>query len=408
LIAETNYQPDPAIEVGESNRHPDSRAANYAQKPLRVLGVDPELGFAGGETQVLGLTVGLLRDGHDAELACDPRGKLYERARGRGVECHPLSIRNALDFAAGMRLRNILSRSDYDVVHFHTSRAHAMAPFARGRAGALIVTRRMDYRPNRLFAPYLFNRAVDAVAAISGRVAESLSEAGVTRDHIRIIPSGVDCEHFRPATPAERDAARARLGIKREDFLVGTVGMLEERKGHRYLLEAIARINRSRGEASRIKCAIAGDGAMRDELESLAKDSGIATDILFLGMLADSRQLLDAIDVFVFPSRKEGLGVALLEAMACGLPVIASRAGGVIDVVEDARNGVMVLPGAALPIVNAIEALANDAARRAEFGAAARPHIIDNFSIDAMTRKTIDLYRTCLARRASDTPGARH
>ncbi len=408
MIAETNYQPDPAIEVGESNRHPDSRAANCEQKPLRVLGIDPELGFAGGETQVLGLTIGLLRDGHQADLACDPRGKLYERARSAGIECHPLSIRNSIDFAAGMRLRNLLTRAHYDVVHFHTSRAHSMAPFARGHAPALIVTRRMDYRPNRLFAPYLFNRAVDAVAAISGRVADLLSEAGVARDHIQIIPSGVDCEHFRPASPFEHDAARARLGIRSGDFLVGTVGMLEERKGHRYLLEAIATVNRARDEASRIKCAIAGDGAMRDELANLARDSGIANDILFLGMLADSRQLLDAIDAFVFPSLKEGLGVALLEAMACGLPVIASRAGGVIDVVEDAHNGVMVSPGDALPIANAIEALANNVARRAEFGTAARRQIVKNFSMDAMTRKTIDLYRACLARRSPDKQGARH
>ncbi len=382
--------------------------ANCAQKPLRILGVDPELGFAGGETQVLGLTARLFRDGHHAELACDPRGRLWERARIEGIECHALSIRNAVDFAAGLRLRNLLSRADYDIVHFHTSRAHSMAPFARGHARALIVTRRMDYRPNRLFAPYLYNRAVDAVAAISGGVADSLGEAGVARDHVEIIPSGVDCEHFRPATPAERDAARARLAIKRDDFLVGTVGMLEERKGHRYLLEAIATLNRARGEASRIKCAIAGDGAKRDELAYLAQDKAIANDTLFLGMIADSRQLLDALDVFVFPSLKEGLGVALLEAMGCGLPVIATRAGGVIDVIEDARNGMMVAPGDAMSIADAIEALAKDAPRRAQLAAAGRLRVIENFSMDAMTRKTIDLYRACLARRAPDAQGARH
>src|SRR5208282_6017367 len=106
--------------------------AKLLDQPLRVLGVDPELGFAGGETQVLGLTLALLREGHHAQLACDPRGRLYERARREGVECHPLSIRHALDFAAGMRLRNLLSHARYDIVHFHTSRAHSTAPFARG------------------------------------------------------------------------------------------------------------------------------------------------------------------------------------------------------------------------------------------------------------------------------------
>ena len=381
--------------------------AQFAE-PLRILGVDPEPGFAGGETQVLGLTLGLLRRGHHADLACDPRGRLYDRARRQGIECHALSIRNALDFAAGMRLRNLLSRTRYDIVHFHTSRAHSMAPFARGHARVLIVTRRMDYRPNRLFAPYLYNRAVDAVAAISSKVADVLGEAGVARDHLRIVPSGVDCDHFRPVNSSERGAARARLGIASGDFLAGTVGMLEERKGHRYLLEAIAMLNRGRGDGSRIKCAIAGDGAMRDELARLAQELSIAGDVLFLGMIGDSRQLLDALDVFVFPSIMEGLGVALLEAMACGLPVVATGAGGVVDIVEDNRSGLLVAPRDSASIANAIEALAGDSTRRSQLGSAARVRVSEDFSMDAMTTKTIDLYRACLMRRAPSPKGANH
>jgi glycosyltransferase involved in cell wall biosynthesis len=381
-------------------------AAQCGGESLRILGVDPECGFAGGETQVLGLTLGLLRRGHRAELACDRRGRLFERATREGVECHPLAIRNALDFAAGMRLRSLLARGRYDVAHFHTSRAHSMAPFARGYAGALVVTRRMDYRPNRLFAPYLYNRAVDAVAAISSNVADALGAAGVSRDRLKIIPSGVDCDHYRAANSAEREGARARLGIARDEFLVGTLGMLEERKGHRYLIEAIATLNSKRGEASRIKCAIAGDGAMRKELANLAEELGIARDILFLGMVGDSRQLLVALDVFVFPSIKEGLGVALLEAMACGLPVIATRAGGIIEVVEDQLSGLLVSPRDAASIADAIASLASDAARRSQLGAAAGVRVSENFSMDAMTRKTIDLYRACLVGRAPNPEGA--
>lgn len=380
---------------------------NFIERKLRVLGVDPELGFAGGETQVIGLTLGLLRDGHDAQLACDPRGRLYERARREGIDCHPLAIRNALDFAAGMRLRNLLARTPYDVVHFHTSRAHSMAPFARGHAGALVVTRRMDYRPNRLFAPYLYNRAVDGVAAISTKVADALNDAGVSREHLNIIASGVDCDRFHPADSSAREAARSRLGIAPNEFLVGTMGMLEERKGHRYLLEAIAMLNRDRAGAPRIKCALGGDGAMRDELVNLAKELDIARDILFLGMIGDALQLLDALDVFVFPSLREGLGVALLEATACGLTVIATRSGGAVDIVKDKLSGLLVSPRDSASIANAIAYLESDATRRSQMGAAARARVSENFSMAAMTKKTIDLYRSCLARRRSPE-GAKH
>ena len=177
---------------------------------LSIVGVDPELGFAGGETQVLGLTIALARGGHRAELICDPAGRLWERAIAAGIQCHPLRIRNAIDLAAGVKLRAILKRERYDVVHFHTSRAHSMAPLARSFGSTLIVTRRMDYRPNRVFAPYLFNRAVDGVVAISSGVADSLAAAGVDRQRVTVVHSGVDCDHFRPPTSEERADARAR------------------------------------------------------------------------------------------------------------------------------------------------------------------------------------------------------
>src|SRR6266851_799017 len=209
-------------------------------RPLSIAGVDPELGFAGGETQVIGLTLALAASGQRAELICDPAGRLWERARAAGIKCHPLRIRNAIDIAAAIRLRTVLHREHFDVVHFHTSRAHSMAPFARAAASVTIVTRRMDYRPNRLFAPFLFNRSVDRVIAISTVVADSLEAAGVDRERIETIPSGVDSEHFRPPTARQREQAREALGIGAREIAVVAIGALETRKGHRYLIDAIA------------------------------------------------------------------------------------------------------------------------------------------------------------------------
>lgn len=372
--------------------------ADSAQRSLTVLGVDPERGFAGGETQVLALTLELIRCGHTAEIACDPRGRLFHRAGEAGVRCHPLAIRNALDLGAAIRLRRILSRAHYDVVHFHTSRAHSMAPMVRGCAGAMIVTRRMDYVPNRIFAPYLYNRAVDGVAAISAGVAEALASAGVDRRRITVIPSGVDCERFRPPAAAERDAARARYGVGPSDMAVGTIGMLEERKGQVYLLEALARLKGTTG-LPRIIALIAGEGSLRAQLRERALQLGISPDVNLLGLIEDARSLLDAIDIFVLPSLKEGLGVALLEAMASGIGVIGSRAGGILDAVEDGRTGLLVAPADSAGLAEAIARLLRDAQCRATLGAAARARICEGFSIQAMARKTIALYHACLAGR---------
>ncbi len=373
----------------------DSRAVERAERPLSVLGVDPELGFAGGETQVLGLTLELLRAGHRAELACDPRGALYARASAMGVVCRPLAIRNAFDIPAALRLRAILAQGRYDIVHFHTSRAHSMAPAVGGMARATVVTRRMDYRPNRLFAPYLYNRAVDAVAAISTPVAHALEAAGVSPDHLVIIPSGVDCDRFRPPTPGERCAARERFAIASEEFAIGTVGALEERKGHRYLLEAIAALGAEPG-MERVVCLVAGGGSLGSELAEVAEQRGISARVRMLGQVEDSKPLLEALDLFVFPSLKEGLGVAMLEAMASGLAVIASASGGVIDAIEDGVSGVLVPPADAQAIAGAIARLSRDEAVRRRIGAAARERARARFSVAAMARRTIELYRACL------------
>ena len=240
--------------------HPDSNTA--AAPALSIAGVDPELGFAGGETQVLGLTIALARSGHRAELICDPAGRLWERAVAAGIRCHPLRIRNAIDVAAGIRLRAILKRERYDVVHFHTSRAHSMAPFARGFARALVVTRRMDYRPNRVFAPYLYNRAVDGVVAISGGVADSLAAAGVDRKRVTVVHSGVDCDRFRSPTARQRADARGALGISHGR--VRDIGGWRARAAQGPSLSHRSdRAARAAASSVKVKCFIAGQGSIR-------------------------------------------------------------------------------------------------------------------------------------------------
>jgi len=373
---------------------------------LRIAGVDPERGFAGGESQVLGLTLALIRAGHSADLFCDPAGKLWQRAQAAGVTCRPLRIRNSIDVLAGLKLRGYLSRNHYDVVHFHTARAHALAPFAQGRTGALVVTRRMDYAPNRMFAPWLYNRAVDGVAAISPAVADALVGSGVAKDRIEIIPSGVDCDRFRPPNAAERKQARGELGLASGDFAVGTVGMLEARKGQRYLIEAGQFLREGEGSGianpatANVRCFIAGAGTLADALAADIEARRLGDSVRLIGMIDDSRTLLWALDLFAMPSLQEGLGVAALEAMACGVPVVASATGGLVDAVEDGVTGIQVPVGDARALANAIARLSANPELRVAMGAAGRDRVIAKFAIEAMARGTLALYRACLENRA--------
>lgn len=399
-----------------------------AAAALRIAGVDPERGFGGGESQVLGLTLELRAMGHQAELLCDPAGELWRRATAANVTCYPLKIRNDLDLRAALALSRRLRAGRYDVVHFHTSRAHAMAPWVRGCARAAVVTRRMDYVPNRLFARWLYGRSVDGVAAISSSVIEALVRARVPRGRIVLIPSGVDSNYFRPPTSEERALARTSLSIDDDTVAIGAVGALEARKGHRYLLEAISRlkehdqservgvedVSRSiaidddpqqaasdRPPKPVIRAFIAGDGALRDELAAEISRRGLDDMVCMPGQVKDVRALLWALDVFAMPSLSEGLGVALLEAMACGVSAVASRVGGIVDAVEEARTGMLAAPGDADALASALRELIVDAPRRRSMGVAARERAVARFSMSAMALRTVELYRACLQTVAS-------
>jgi glycosyltransferase involved in cell wall biosynthesis len=262
----------------------------------------------------------------------------------------------------------------------------------------------MDYRPNRVFAPYLFNRAVDGVVAISAGVAASLAAAGVDRRSITVVHSGVDCDRFRKPTPQERAAARLALGIADDEFVVSAVGALEARKGHRYLIEAIGALAATR-KSVKLKCLIAGQGSIRGVLQSEIAVVRCTERAKLLGRIDDARELLWASDVFAMPSLKEGLGVAALEAMASALPVIVSDVGGLREVVEDDRSGVVVPPANPKAIASAIGRLVESDELRSQMGAAARARVVENYSMDKMAARTLALYRGCVRETRDERGG---
>jgi glycosyltransferase involved in cell wall biosynthesis len=263
----------------------------------------------------------------------------------------------------------------------------------------------MDYRPNRCFGGYLYNRAVDGVIAISEGVADALAGAGAGRQRIRVVPSGIDCAQFTPPAAQARAAARTRLGLGADELVVGALGALVPRKGHRTLIQAIA-LARSRAGAAalnnRIRCLIAGAGPLAAELAGAARELGCHDCVRFLGHLDQPRELLWALDLYAMPSLSEGLGVAALEAMACGLPVVASAVGGLRECLEDGVSGVLVPVNDPERLAGALITLASSMERRTAMGAAGRARVVEKFSVAAMAQGTAQMYAALLARRRAD------
>src|SRR5437867_28746 len=178
-------------------------APSLVMHGLRILHVDPERSWGGGEVQVVGLTRYLHRSGHRSVVAADPDGLLYRHLDDAALPVCALRVRNHLDLLAGLRLRRLVRAGRYELVHFHTARAHALSPWLQGLQVKRVVTRRMDYPLRKGRATrFLYTQSVDTVLAISTGVQAALLAGDVPAARIRLIPSGIDTSSFTPSATA--------------------------------------------------------------------------------------------------------------------------------------------------------------------------------------------------------------
>jgi glycosyltransferase involved in cell wall biosynthesis len=359
-------------------------SASGRSRRLRILHIDPERKWGGGEAQVIGLLSHLAERGHRNDLLTHPSGRLFQQSQALNVRTIPLVARNDLDLRAVPSLRRLIRREDYDIVHLHTKRAHALSLWLSHRSPRpkYVVTRRMDYpESNTWYTRCLYNRKVDGVVAISQKIFELLIEAGVKCDAIRLIHSGVDPQPFA--------AAAKRPDGHPERIVVGVAAVLEERKGHRVLLEAARRLKE---QGCQISYRLAGEGSLKESLEEMTLQLGLKEDVHFLGFVADMPGFLASVDVVVLPSLFEGLGVSVLEAMAAGKAVIASRVGGLPELVVDAATGLLVEPRDVAGLANAIAKLARDRTLIRSMGESGRERLQKHFTMEQMARKNEDYY----------------
>jgi glycosyltransferase involved in cell wall biosynthesis len=262
-------------------------------------------------------------------------------------------------------------------------------PWADGILGGVV--RGALAARNRLF------RDAEAFVAMSRQIQDEMRAAGIPGERIHLLPHGVDVERFRPADPAEKEALRARLGLPRHAVLAVYSGRLLRGKGLEDLVEAMA----SPLLPGSLHVVLLGSGEglldVEPQLRRRVSERGLAARVRFAGRVDDVPDYLRACDLFVFPSLFEALGIALVEAAACGLPAVASRTGGIVDVVDDGRSGLLVPPGGVEPLAAAMAALAGDPARRAAMGREARAVAVSRFD----ERDVLERYRALFGELSS-------
>ncbi|MCW5591130.1 MAG: glycosyltransferase family 4 protein [Burkholderiales bacterium] len=367
-----------------------------ADERLRILHTESSLGWGGQEIRILTEARGVARRGHEVTLAAPEESRIFQAAPGYGLEAVAVPIARK-SFAGLHAMVKLLKARRLDVVNTHSSTDSwltAAALCCLHRNLPVVRTRHISAPvPRNLFTRWLYRDACRRVVTTGERLRlQVMEEAGAEANHVISIPTGIDLERFRPGEPAK---ARAALGLDPQGPLIGIVATLRSWKGHRYLLEAFAGLA---GRGARL--VVVGDGPQREALEALARELGIADRVRFAGNQSDVAPWLQSLDLFCLPSyANEGVPQALMQAMACGLPVISTPVGSIAEIVQDGDTGRLVQPEDAAALRAAIESLLADGPLRSRLATNARSAALQRFGEDRMVERMIDVF-TAVARSA--------
>jgi glycosyltransferase involved in cell wall biosynthesis len=362
--------------------------------PLRVCQLITELRPAGAERCVYELATRLDRSRFDVRVIALRGGTVEDALRQAGVETAVLNVRSKWDFLKVRDLADLLRRWRPDVLHTHLFHADLAGRFAARLAGVPHVVHTVHVAERR-FRPWQFAWAnlaagwCDRIVAVSRDVAEFHAErSGLPRSAYTVIPNGIDVAAYARDEIA-RNRLRSQWSVGDDHVVAAFVGRLDRQKGVDTLLRAVGKLSPRRPG---LRLVIAGEGPLRNELESLIAELRLGSCVQMLGFVQDVRAVLSAADVFVLPSRWEGFGLAAAEAMAAGLPVIAGRAAGLRELVEEGRTGLLVDADDASDIAQAIDRMLVSSSDRASMGSAGARRVEDSFKIERNVTRHEELY----------------
>ncbi len=371
--------------------------------PLEIIHVVENLERGGLERMVIDLAGVQRAAGHRCRVIClFQSGALAGELEAQGIEVQACRKRGGFDLAALRRLRGGLRATPGAVVHTHNANAHyhTVAAAVGLPIARLINTRHgMGAAQPRSRGEWLYRRTMrrtDTVAAVCEAARARFAQQGVSpRGRLLSVPNGIRIDRFSLASEEHRAALRSDLGLAPDTRIIGSVGRLNPVKDQATLLRAFARLRGNFVDTALADTALVlvGDGALRGSLESQAAALGIGDAVRFLGDRSDVRELLQGFDVFALSSLSEGYSMALLEACASGLPIVATDVGGNREIVVDGRNGRLVPPARDDALADAFATLLRDPTAAAAMGSAGRAWALREASVETMARRYDALYR---------------
>ncbi len=359
-------------------------------------------GLGGAERAAVDLAFRLPEERFESELASlQGGGWLAEKAREIGLPFHVVPSGGSVDWRLIRGLIGLVRDGNFDLLQTHLMDSNfygAVSGFL-GRFPVVAVEHGDAHHPGKTqiqrLKPKTIGYLADAWVAVSRFTREALIRRfNIPENKVRVIPNGIPMEVYGGSGGR---LSRADLGIPEDSFLIGAVGNLYPVKGHRYLIEATARLA---APFPGLHVAIAGSGGEEERLRALARDLQISDRVHLLGRRSDIPDFLKVLDVFALPSESEAHPLSLCEAMAAGIPSVASNVGGVPEVIEDGRSGILFPAGDVDALAKAVKDLIESPDRRKSLGVAAEERVRREYSTERMLERYSDLYEEVLAKRA--------
>lgn len=358
--------------------------------------------WAGAEVQLLALMTYLVRlPGFEYSVVLFNEGRLADELRKLPLSLAVIPEKQHGPLALAAGLARVFRRFRPDVVHTHKYKDSILASIVARCMGVPHVVRIVHGLPepfqglrNVKMSAYMIadrfvtRRLVDKVIAVSSEIEQALGRL-YGQGRLVCIHNGIDLEAVRVTT--QRADKRKEWGVDGKAILIGTVGRLAPVKGHAVLLEAFRILSQFHPNVVLI---FVGDGPLRVELEAEANRMGLGRTVIFSGHQEQSYDFINMMDVFVLPSLHEGIPMVLLEALALRRPVVASRVGGIPEVLAHSYSGVLVSPNNPEELATAIQSLIENPSKAVAFGSSGRSQVESEFSADLMATRTAEMYRT--------------
>lgn len=368
---------------------------------MRILHLIDSGGLYGAENVIINLSIGLRKNDCDSIIGCFTykdgiESEVGSRAKSLEVETVFFRLRNKIDLTCVTKIASYFKKNNISVVHSHGYKPSLICLLMKIFYNIpYVVTCHLWYIRNVRLLVYAFVEKIsmlfaENVIGVSEEIVNNLEKARVPRKKLRLIDNGIDTELYSKIEIIDEQKLRYELGLKKDSLIIGSLGRLTEQKDYKTFVRAAAEVLKERED---VEFIIAGEGHLRSELVSLSKLLGIEHRFHFLGFRNDKMNMLRLMDIFVLSSLDEGLPIAMLEAMAARLPVVATRAGAIPKVIKNGENGMLIEKGDFKQLKESFVLLINDDKKRATFGKKAYNTVKKRYSNDQMAAKYMDVYK---------------